>query len=109
MPIVNANDLNLTEYMAPNKDGIQTYITAVDEAVQSGRYEGPLTTRCPECGTRFHDLDEAYEDSEHIIMTTTSDTMAVLVGCEGYFVVDPNGVGIPSPNWTPAEHYGYGI
>ena len=25
----------------------------------------------------------------------------VVVGCEGYWVINPNVVGIPSPNWQP--------
>jgi hypothetical protein len=24
-----------------------------------------------------------------------------VVGCEGYWVINPNAVGIPSPNWQP--------
>jgi hypothetical protein len=98
MSIIN---LNLTDFMcsADRLPGVKAYAETVDEAVQAGRYEGPLTTHCPECGTAFYSLDKAYADDEHIIILTTSDTPAVIVGCEGYFVVNPNEVGIPSPNW----------
>jgi len=93
---------NFTNYMAPEDDRgkVTAYAEAVDAALQTGKLDGPLTTRCPECGSDFADLDEAYEDTEHILVATTSDTIAVVVGCEGYFVIDPNLVGIPSPNWT---------
>lgn len=93
---------NLTEYMGPadQHEGRMAYAEAVDAALQSGRLNDvPLTTRCPECGSDFGDLDEAYEDTEHILTLTTSDTVAVVVGCEGYYVVNPNRVGIDSPNW----------
>jgi hypothetical protein len=99
MPIIN---LNLTEYMAPADrfPQIIAYAATVDVSIQAGRINPPLTTRCPECDSDFADLDEAHEDTDHIIITTTSDTTAVVVACEGYFVIDPNLVGIDSPNWS---------
>lgn len=92
-------NLNITEYMGPDRAGIEAYAKAVDEALAAGRITGPLTTRCPECNCDFGDLDEAHEDTEHIIVATTSDTTAVVVACEGYFLVNPNSVGIDSPGW----------
>jgi hypothetical protein len=91
--------MNLTEYMGSTLLTIQDYAETVTDALTDGRINPPLTTRCPECGSDFADLDEAYEDTEHIIVLTTADTTAVLVGCEGYFMVDPNLVGIDSPSW----------
>lgn len=96
MTIIN---MNLTEYMGPDTDKIRAYAEAVDTALAAGRISGPLTTVCAECGSDFADLDEAHEDTEHIIIATTSDTTAVVVACEGYFMVNPNSVGIDSPNW----------
>jgi hypothetical protein len=98
-------NLNLTQYMASadQLSEIQAYAEAVDSAIQTGRYSGPLTTTCPECESNFADLDEAYEDTEHIIIATTSDTTAVIVGCEGYFMVNPNLVGLSLPNWHDAD------
>lgn len=92
--------LNLTEYMGPVRAEIQAYAEAVDLAVQAGKLSGPFTTTCPECDSDFADVDEAHEDTEHIIITLTSDTFAVVVACEGYFMVNPNLVGIDSPNWS---------
>lgn len=93
--------MNLTEYMAAALMPVQDYAEAVTDALTDGRINPPLTTRCPECDSDFADLDEAYEDAEHIIVLTTADTTAVIVGCEGYYVVDPNLVGIDCPNWEP--------
>lgn len=98
MAIIN---LNLTEYMGPadRRSHIMAYVALVDIALTEGRINPPLTTRCQECDSDFADLDEAHEDDEHIIIATTSDTTAVVVGCEGYFQVDPNLVGLDASNW----------
>jgi hypothetical protein len=95
-------NLNLTEYMGPadRRSHIVKYAALVDIALTDGKISGPLTSTCPECESNFADSDEAHEDTEHIIVATTSDTFAVVVACEGYFVVNPNLVGIDSPNWS---------
>jgi hypothetical protein len=97
--------LNLTPYMAPANrfPEIKAYARAVDAAVTSGRLSGPFTSSCPECGSDFSDTDEAYEDNEHIILALASDTYAVVVACEGYYVINPNLVGIDSANWQGPE------
>ncbi|MET0416573.1 MAG: hypothetical protein ABW022_11200 [Actinoplanes sp.] len=94
---------NVSESMGSNEEGIKAYAKTVDEAVMAGQVSGPLYSACPECGVDFDNLDDVYADDQHIIMLTTIDTPAVVVGCEGYFVVDPNLVGIVSPNWQPVE------
>jgi hypothetical protein len=74
------------------------YLIAIIQAVVfEGRTDIPLTNTCPECGVDLQDDDA---DIEHLIITLTSDTTAVVVGCEGYFVINPNLVGIDAPNWT---------
>lgn len=93
--------LNITEYMGfGNERKIRTYAQAMDAAIDAGTVTGPLITTCPECGSHFNNTDEVYRDVEHIIASTTSDTFAILVACEGYFVMDPSLVGIDSPGWA---------
>jgi len=58
-----------------------------DPAVQP--YLSPI---CPECGH----IPEP-EDGIHIVLG------AVVISCEGYWVINPNVVGIPSPNRQPQE------
>ena len=103
MSIVN---FNLTDYMGPEKSKIVAYAALVDIALTDGRISGPLTTTCPECGVDFADADDAHNDDLHIIMASTIDTFAVVVGCEGYFVVNPNLVGIDAPNWSDGTALG---
>lgn len=50
-----------------------------------------LSPVCPQCGQ----LPEA-EDGIHIVLGG-----AVVVGCKGYWVINPNLVGIPRPSWQP--------
>jgi hypothetical protein len=92
-------NMNLTEYMGPVVLRIQDYAEAVDAALGAGTIDTPLTTRCQECDEDFSDIDKARAETGHIIVATTSDTVAVVVGCEGYFHINPNLVGIDSPQW----------
>lgn len=104
MTIVNHN---LTEYMGPEDrfPSIVEYAEAVDAAITTGKLSGPFTGVCPECGSDFEKTNEAdaYADRHHLIVTLTSDTFAVVVACEGYFVVNPNLVGIDAPNWQSLD------
>lgn len=55
-----------------------------------------LSEVCPECG----ETPAITCDSDHVL--DESGTY-VLVGCEGYLVVDPNALGFDMPNWQPQE------
>lgn len=98
MTIIN---MNLSPYMcSPDRlQDVQAYAEKVDAAIVAGKLSGPFTTTCPECGDDFADTDAVRNDDLHIIVTLTSDTFAVVVACEGYFVVNPNLVGIDCPMW----------
>jgi hypothetical protein len=63
--------------------------------IVDGKYTGPFTNTCPECGDHVDDIT----DTEHVVVTLTGDVTAIVVGCEGYFVIDPNLVGIDSDTW----------
>lgn len=101
-------NMNLSPYMcSPDRlPEVQAYAEVVDAAIVAGKLSGPFTTTCPECGDDFADTDAARNDDLHIIVTLTSDTLAVVVACEGYFVVNPNLVGIDSPMWSGDDALG---
>lgn len=68
------------------------YAAAVEAAANDERFPlvAPwLTTRCPECGEDVHP-----EDDDHVMTGPY-----VVIGCEGFYVVNPNVVGIPTPTW----------
>lgn len=49
---------------------------------------------CPECELEVDPLD-----ADHIVTDYEGD-MLVLVGCEGFWCINPNLVGMSVPNWT---------
>lgn len=101
-------NLNLTPYMSSpdNQPTVEEYVKAVDAGVIAGKVIGPFTTTCPECGDAFPDADAIHKDEYHIFVTLTSDTFAMVVGCEGYFMVNPDSVGIHCPGWTGDDALG---
>lgn len=97
----------------------------------TGPLPGQLSDRCPECGQVIHPLDgdvQVYvahpddtltdaagavhdwephwltpEDACHVIGLRPDGRPVVLIGCEGYWCLDPNRLGIADPSWQPAE------
>jgi hypothetical protein len=72
---------------------LTTYLAAVIAAMtrRDPNIAGYLSPTCPECGHCARP-----DDGAHI---TLGD--AVVVGCEGYWVINPNTIGIPRPQWQP--------
>lgn len=77
------------------------YLDAMTEALAIGTAipAAAITNTCPECGI------ENPEDDLHATAEagTGSGYRAVVIGCEGYWVIDPKLVGIDAPNWEPAR------
>ena len=74
------------------------YLKRAVDTITAGKVEIPLTDTCPECGDKL-DSWLAASDEAHLVMQTTSDTYAVLVGCEGYWVINPGLIGLPRGMW----------
>lgn len=82
------------------------YMLAVVEKWESGGMPADaLTDRCPECNKVADSFDR-----EHIVLDRGNGVpVAVVIGCEDYWVIDPNLVGMPSDTWTDwrdPENYG---
>jgi hypothetical protein len=75
------------------------YVAAVRAALKSGQRPPVLRGDCPECGHLVADD----RDRDHVVIDVPGVGPVVVVGCEGYFVIDPNAVGIDAPDWQPAE------
>jgi hypothetical protein len=75
-----------------NQD-LTAYLAAVVAAMtgHDPRIAGYLSPTCPECGQHAD-----AQDGAHVVLGA-----AVVAGCEGYCVIDPNVVGIPKPHWQP--------
>lgn len=61
-----------------------------------------LTRTCPECGQERHDdwdrhdrTDPDHYDEHHIVYKGH-----IVIGCEGYWVIEPRSVGIDSEYWN---------
>jgi hypothetical protein len=82
-----------------------TYVTAVlfnvDRFGADAATKLELTDRCHECGRTV----EADDKTLHVIGTIAADRPApyVIVGCEGYWHVDPAKVGIDRPQWQAPD------
>lgn len=75
----------------------RAYIDAVAERLQDAPETLARWTTgvCPECGTRPGPTEpDPDRFAEHAMIRET-----VVIGCEGYWVINPNAVGIDSPNW----------
>ena len=71
------------------------YLAAVIRALmrRDPALEPYLSPVCPECG---HVSEQ--EDGIHVVLGA-----AVAIACEGYWVINPNVVGIPRPSWQPQD------
>jgi hypothetical protein len=64
--------------------------------------------KCPECDRSFNRMEEDQRDRHVFIIQRIynnarkyKDIHYVVVGCEGYWVVDPKTLGLPRGNWWP--------
>ena len=77
------------------------YVMAVAAAI-GGLRPDTVTDLCPECGAH---LTRKYHDYHLVVPMPDTDPkqreVAVVVGCEGYWAVNPALVGIDRPTWLP--------
>jgi hypothetical protein len=79
------------------------YLTRVYAALttESG-HDLKLTTSCTECDLEI--LDDNFESSAHWIMWDPfSGKHIVVIGCQGYWLINPASVGITSEFWMGIE------
>lgn len=75
------------------------YLTRVYAALADEANELLTTTKCTECDLRV--TDETFELSAHWIMLDPArDEHVVIIGCEGYWLVEPASVGLDNQMWS---------
>lgn len=78
------------------------YVTSVIDQVKKDHMvlAEYLSSKCPDCDGKIYGPRHMNptQKSWHLIIKHDGHEF-VVVGCEGYFVVNPNLVGISSPNW----------
>ena len=82
---------------------IREYFMRIEAAIQA-HVKLPLTEVCPDCGEWI-----ATVDGDHVTVLAPFDgasksasKLAVVIGCEGYWTINPELVGLPHGNWQPA-------
>lgn len=76
------------------------YLNRVDGALRTQLHKLITSTKCPECDQSVY--GESFNPAEHwIFLDTKRDELVVVIGCEGYWVVNPVSVGIHDlENWS---------
>jgi hypothetical protein len=76
------------------------YLFKIQQMVSKGQYVNALMV-CPECR---QDAEDIRHDADHIVIgqKIEAETLYyVIIGCEGYWTVDPKKVGLKRGNWEP--------
>lgn len=74
------------------------YLVALNSAIEEDRVPKKyLTDTCPECGQQIGYFD----NEEHIVISPPKKDNDVIlaIACEGYWVVNPNEIGLPRTWW----------
>lgn len=86
---------------------LSVYLFKIGQKLHLGERVEALM-KCPECDRSFNNWDEATEDTHIVIKQRIwnnnrkyKDLYYCVVGCEGYWVVDPKTLGLPRGNWWP--------
>lgn len=76
------------------------YAYCVARAIEMRGTEGiKMTTTCPECD-QVTNYWGTTDTGDHLVLALSDGTHMLLIGCEGYWVVDPGSVGLDRGNWT---------
>lgn len=82
---------------------LSVYLFKIGQKLHRGEYVEALM-RCPEC--EIEAVDFTHEQAEaHVVIRQkieSSKLYYVVVGCEGYWTVDPKTLGLPRGNWSPS-------
>lgn len=84
--------LRMTEYLAKAVDALEN-----DRLGSEWKSDG-----CPECG-EVVEFGQSYAGDHLIWRDTKAGQDVILVGCEGYFVINPEILGLDPEAWQPAE------
>jgi hypothetical protein len=82
---------------------LAAYLYAIMRKVKKGEYVEALM-KCPECDQEIANWDDATRDTHIVIKQKIGDTKLYycVVGCEGYWIVDPRTLGFERGNWSPS-------
>lgn len=75
------------------------YLKAAVEmvTVNPERIERWISDVCSECCEEVSEFE--YANDSHVFTDREGDTPIMLIGCEGYLMINPNVLGVSAPNW----------
>lgn len=82
----------------------KNYVDAVNNMI--GNIPFQFTQRCMDCDLTIAAMASVEIDGGHVLGQFESNSQVipfVIVGCEGYWHVNPHLVGMATDNWTPVE------
>jgi hypothetical protein len=100
---VNPSNTDIAQQWADRYVAQVEYLTRVFAALTSDEgHQLKTTDHCTECDDRI--LGDHFELSAHWIMwDPQTQRHVVIIGCEGYWLVNPASVGIESEFWMGIE------
>lgn len=76
------------------KSAHYAYVVARAIEMRGNSTEGlHVTTRCPECD-QVTNYWGSTDTGDHLVLGLVDGTHMLLIGCEGYWIVDPGSVGL---------------
>lgn len=92
----------MSQPMSPETERLVQYMNAVNEVLASSGNNVMTTSTCLDCDTHVDAMGDNW--LAHRIMTNGANAKtAVVVGCEGYWHIDPNAVGMSRGSWSGVE------
>jgi len=77
------------------------YLNMVMEAIDKSQHEIKTTTQCIECEGV---VDRDFSAADHWVMFDRQrNANVVVIGCEGYYQINPASVGIHNEHWSGIE------
>lgn len=103
MTNANPSNTDIAQKWADRYAAQHHYLTVVFLALTSTTgHQLKTTDGCTECDSNV--LDDDFELSAHWIMwDPQSQRHVVVIGCEGYWLINPASVGIDSEHWMGIE------
>lgn len=82
---------------------LSVYLFKIGQKLHRGEYVGGLM-KCPECDTEVTEFTTEQADQHVVIRRDIGDKALFycVVGCEGYWTVDPETLGLPRGSWQPS-------
>lgn len=85
------------------KSAHYAYVVARAIEMRGGSTEGiKVTITCPECDQPTNYWG-ATDTGDHLVLALPNGQHMLLIGCEGYWIVDPGSVGLDRGNWTDTD------